>query len=280
MKLKFMNDAVMLAVFLCVQAGEHFPLGWFHETAGLALVLMAALHLALNWSCIIGMTRRLFKRGAALGKINYFVDFLILVVFVLVIVSGLGISRMFDLSWLGFSESGRAGFRALHVSMAMILLALLGVHLGLHWDWVRARLGRPARGRRPRRAPVYFVLVGLLAGGAFLVGERVGFGRRIGMLFDRGAAASHGPHHQGARPVPLLQDEGGAGRGDADAPVGRLAERGEAVHQSGAGRGHEGPVFLLIILAYCIILAFFTLVGDFLGSSIGPGGRREMSCRE
>jgi thiosulfate reductase cytochrome b subunit len=71
--------------------------------------------------------------------LNFFLDILLLAGFTLIIISGLAIARTIDFSWLNLGGS-RYFWRVMHLSSSFIVLALFGVHLGLHWKWVLQRL--------------------------------------------------------------------------------------------------------------------------------------------
>lgn len=68
-------------------------------------------------------------------------DVALLIGVVLVLWSGLPIARVIDFSWMGFERESMRFWRTMHTSFSMIVLVLIGVHLGLHWRWVLARLG-------------------------------------------------------------------------------------------------------------------------------------------
>jgi hypothetical protein len=51
------------------------------------------------------------------------------------ILSGIAIARTIDFSWMNLGGS-RMFWRVMHTSSSLITLALFGIHLGLHWNWV------------------------------------------------------------------------------------------------------------------------------------------------
>jgi len=57
----------------------------------------------------------------------------------LMILSGIAIARTINFSWLNLGGT-RMFWRAMHTSSSFITLALFGIHLGLHWNWVLQRL--------------------------------------------------------------------------------------------------------------------------------------------
>ena len=76
---------------------------------------------------------------------NYIFDFLLLVGFTLIIISGMATSKLINFSWLGFDRENMMIYKSMHTSISMLVLAITGIHLGLHWNWVTARFKRPGR---------------------------------------------------------------------------------------------------------------------------------------
>ena len=132
----------MAAVFLLLMDPRSFYGLFFHEWAGLLVCLVFVLHLVLDWKFIKVVTVKFFGKLPTKTRINYTLDVLLLVGIILVIWSGLPIAREIDFSWLGFDRGNMMFWRTMHTSISMIVLVLIGIHLGLHWGWVLARFKR------------------------------------------------------------------------------------------------------------------------------------------
>jgi hypothetical protein len=107
----------------------------FHETAGLAIGAGFILHKLLSWSWIRQVTLRLLRRQMSWRtRFIYLLDLLLLVGIGYILFSGLVISRVL----VPYLLRPRSSFVYVntHKSISFIALALAGVHLGLHWDWV------------------------------------------------------------------------------------------------------------------------------------------------
>jgi hypothetical protein len=139
---KFIHNIFILVVFLFLMDDKSFLGEWFHEWAGLCVCLFFILHKALNWNWIKESTKRLFGRIPGKVRLNYIMDFLLLIGFTLIIWSGMAISKDINFSWLGFDPDHRMIYRSMHTSVSMLTLIIAGIHLGLHWDWVVARVKR------------------------------------------------------------------------------------------------------------------------------------------
>ena len=135
----------MAVVFLLLMDPRSFFGQWFHEIAGLAVGLFLILHMALNWAWVKVTTQKFFGKVPGKSRVNYILDILLFVGFTLVIISGMAISRLIDFSWLGFGREDILFYKSMHVSFAMMTLAVAGIHLGLHWHWVAARFKRSGK---------------------------------------------------------------------------------------------------------------------------------------
>jgi hypothetical protein len=111
----------------------------FHEWAGLIIGLFFIIHKILDWGWIKKVTLLFFKNSHWRSKLNYVLDVVLLAGLVLMILSGIAIARTIDFSWLNLKGSTMF-WRTMHTSSSYITLALFGVHLGLHWNWVLQRL--------------------------------------------------------------------------------------------------------------------------------------------
>jgi hypothetical protein len=136
---KFILNLLLALVFLLLMDPRSFYGLSFHEWAGLLIALFFILHKILSWSWIKKVTLCFFKRIPGKARLNYFLDILLLAGLTLIIISGIAIARTIDFSWLNLGGS-RFFWRAMHISSSMLVLALFGIHLGLHWKWVVQRL--------------------------------------------------------------------------------------------------------------------------------------------
>ena len=136
---KFILSFALTVVFLLLMDPRSFYGIVFHEWAGLIIGIFFIIHKILNWTWIKKVTRCFFSRANGRARLNYALDVLLLAGLVLMILSGIAIARAIDFSWLNLGGS-RFFWRAMHTSSSFITLALFGIHLGLHWNWVLARI--------------------------------------------------------------------------------------------------------------------------------------------
>lgn len=106
-----------------------------HEWLSIGLALVALVHVVVHWGWTVRATRRLLTRLGSLSRINLVVDATLLAAIVTCVLSGLAVSRS-ALSFAGRTVSGSSVWHAVHSESSTVLLALVGVHLGLHWSWI------------------------------------------------------------------------------------------------------------------------------------------------
>lgn len=133
--LKFLIALILSSSMLLLMNPRSFYGLVFHEWLGLIIGLLFIIHKIINLKWITGVTVRFFKQMPGRTRVNYLLDYLLLAGMILMIVSGIGISRTIDFAWLKLGGSVRF-WREMHTSSSFISLALFGVHLGLHWNWV------------------------------------------------------------------------------------------------------------------------------------------------
>jgi hypothetical protein len=134
----FLSLAITIVMLLLMDPGSFYGLP-FHEWAGLIIGLVFILHKILNWGWIKKVTISFFRKCSGRARFNYILDVLLLAGITLMIISGIAIARTIDFSWLSLGGA-RMFWRVMHTSSSFITLALFGIHLGLHWNWVLQRL--------------------------------------------------------------------------------------------------------------------------------------------
>jgi len=130
---KIILDSVMAFVLMFMYKKGVLGLG-FHEIAGIAVCLLFIIHILLNRKWVAAATKALFSKETT-GKVRacYIVDLLIALSFLGLLVTGLGISKIV---FKQIAFLGNAG-NPFHFFFGGLSLILLGIHLGLHWDWIK-----------------------------------------------------------------------------------------------------------------------------------------------
>ncbi|HWQ43821.1 MAG TPA: DUF4405 domain-containing protein, partial [Desulfosporosinus sp.] len=106
----------------------------FHEIAGLFLFGLFIIHCLLNRKWVTSITAKFFSKSIAPRvRFGYIIDLMLLVSFVLIIISGISTSQVLFPSIAQVKDSP---WRSVHHFLAAFSIILVGIHLGLHWNFV------------------------------------------------------------------------------------------------------------------------------------------------
>ena len=159
-------DVVMVSLLVLMY--EKFAFGIrFHEVGGLAAFGLFIVHNGINRRWIVGITKRLFSGTMPLRvRIGYALNVSLLVSMVFIAVSGTMMSRTVLTGIYG----NIAFWRPWHFFASAVALAVVGIHLGLHWSFIRTMFAKMLRVPRGIAVPLgVAVLVGALAFGIFSI---------------------------------------------------------------------------------------------------------------
>ena len=157
--LKLVLDAIMLILLVLMYKKQVISME-FHEIGGLALIGLFLIHHLINANWIGAVTRRLFAKGTpGLIRARYIVDALLLVAFLAVGVTGVLISKIV------FSLHVAGNFKTLHYFASALAIVLMGVHLGLHADYIFGKLLRKGANRFAKIALCAVLAVMIAFGG-------------------------------------------------------------------------------------------------------------------
>jgi hypothetical protein len=124
-----------------------------HEWLGLALGAALLTHLLLHWKWVIAVIKRFFQALVWPARLNFILNTALLIVFTLIVASGLMISETLGTPQLfGVDENGRQAWRQIHVMLPDLALFLVGLHVALHWQWLVDAFKRYALRRQPKKA--------------------------------------------------------------------------------------------------------------------------------
>lgn len=128
-------DIGLLAMFL-VSASPHFTGNMIHEWLGVALAAVLIAHVLLHWNWIVRVGARYLKNLWHVSRFQFFVDILIFVAFVVLITTGLMMSKTVLVAMgIQVANAGRS-VKMIHSAASNIAVMLTGLHLALHWKWI------------------------------------------------------------------------------------------------------------------------------------------------
>ena len=162
----------------------------YHEIAGLAIILLFVLHLIINRKWIVTVTKKFFDKSVKTRtKVGFVVDFLLLVCFIIILVTGIMISKIV------FHFEAPNGAKLLHFMCSALVLILMGVHLGLHWPFFKNYLkkGFGFLGKAKNIIGVIILIAVVGFGGYSLYNSSVL--RWLSLPFQAGTAPGQGSDH-------------------------------------------------------------------------------------
>jgi cytochrome b len=104
-----------------------------HEWVGISLVPILVLHLELSWDWITSTTKTFPTRPNRRARINYLLNWLLFILIVLEITSGLMISQV-ALPPFGLATLDDRSWRALHNQALNWTHLVLGIHVAMNWQ--------------------------------------------------------------------------------------------------------------------------------------------------
>lgn len=134
MKYKKIILDVLTTIIMILLMNNNFTGVKRHEVLGIAIVLLFVIHKYFNWSWIKNITLNLFnKKTPTKTKIMYFLDILLLMLLLLNTLSGILISQNL---FTYLNARNIKIWSNLHHLFAYGFLVVIGIHLGLHWQYV------------------------------------------------------------------------------------------------------------------------------------------------
>ncbi len=127
-------DAVCVLVYLVVANPSWTGIG-LHEWLSLGVFVLLFVHVLFHMDWVFKTTKAAFTKPSWATTGNWVLNLLLLLVLTLATISGLLISGDV-LPSLGLYADGYYFWDPLHAFSAKLLLALLIVHVVVHWKWI------------------------------------------------------------------------------------------------------------------------------------------------
>ncbi len=158
--LKLVLDAVMLILLVLMYKKQVVSMS-FHEIGGLVLIGLFLVHHLVNARWIGAATKRFFTKGTSgLVRARYIVDALLLVAFLTIGITGILINKTL------FTIRVAGNISTLHYFASALAIILMGVHLGLHVDYVFGKILKKGASKVAKIA-LAVVLAALIAFGGY-----------------------------------------------------------------------------------------------------------------
>ena len=163
---KIILDIIMTLLLVMLYNSHIFNVS-FHEIAGLFIILLFIIHCVFNKKWIAAVSKKILtKTLPTKTKISYIIVFLLVVGFVLIIVSGILCSQVL----FPAPNAHESPWRIVHIFTSAITLILVGIHLGLHWGFVKNMLKRVISiPQRAKKALSLLVVITVLLFGSYSI---------------------------------------------------------------------------------------------------------------
>ncbi|MCM2533233.1 DUF4405 domain-containing protein [Neobacillus pocheonensis] len=131
---KIVLDLLMAVTFVLLMNPRVLNGLPFHEIAGLVIGVAILTHIGLNYRWVINTTKKIFDpKLPNKTRFSFLLNLLLLISMATVIITGILISRVV---FPGLVIQGGHSIKGIHSFSADATLALVGLHIGVHWQWV------------------------------------------------------------------------------------------------------------------------------------------------
>jgi hypothetical protein len=164
---KIVLDLVLAITFVLLMNPRVFDGLPFHEIAGLIIGLAILFHIGLNYQWVVSTTKKILDpKLPKKTRFSYLLNILLLISMAAIIITGILISKVVLPS---IAIQGSHTIRELHGLSADATLAFVGLHVGVHWQWVMSICKKAFKSRTGKRRKAVLVSVvlsiAILAGG-------------------------------------------------------------------------------------------------------------------
>jgi hypothetical protein len=164
---KIVLDLLMAITFVLLMNPRVLDGLPFHEIAGLIIGVAILAHIGLNYQWVINTTKKIFDpKLPKKTRFSYLLNILLLISMATVIITGIFISKVVFPS---LAVQGGHALREIHGLSADATLAFVGLHVGVHWQWVMSICKRAFKSKegKLRKGVIASVVLSLaiLAGG-------------------------------------------------------------------------------------------------------------------
>lgn len=134
-QIKLYVDIFLFAGFVLVNIPQATGIP-FHEWISLFFIVPMVLHIVLDWQWVVNITKRMFGRLPGEVRFNHIFDLIIFIMMTLALMTGFIISEAL-LPAFGITVVIDPFWTAMHGLVANLTMLLIGVHLAMHWGWIK-----------------------------------------------------------------------------------------------------------------------------------------------
>jgi hypothetical protein len=236
---KMVLDLLMLIILLLMYSKMSISMT-FHEIGGLAVCGLFLIHMGVNSNWISGVTKKLFSKNIPTKtKIGYVVNVLFLLSIALIAISGIMISKIVFKS----ISSPDMIWKQIHYFSSAVSLILLGVHVGLHREFIATMVRKMIHLPALIAKPIYILLiVGITAFGCYSAATS-NVSRWISLPFTASGINTSGQHASFSQGEEFkIRPQGNHSESNQSYRNGNGQQNGKGVRDSGFDIGRAGSV--------------------------------------
>lgn len=159
---KIALDVVMFLILVFLYKAKVLTLT-YHEVAGIGILLVFLIHCLFNWRWIANNAKKLFsKETPARVKFSYWISIALVVSFLLIVISGVFISKVLFKAQIESLAIDTSVFRTIHLFFSAVSLILVGIHIGLYWGMVKGFFKKKWKVPEAIAKPVCYVLLAVI----------------------------------------------------------------------------------------------------------------------
>lgn len=127
-------DVVLLVSFLVATAPRMSGIP-VHEWLSILLAVVVVWHLLRHWQWIVQLGKSFVGTLTMPARLNYLLNVLFFITFVLLMYSGIAISES-AMPSIGMRYFDNRAWRIYHHLFSNITLIIMAVHVALNWQWI------------------------------------------------------------------------------------------------------------------------------------------------
>ena len=268
---KIVLDVIMVCILALLYNSHVFALG-FHEIAGLILAGFFVIHCLLNKKWISSVSVKLFDRSLSKRtRFVYVIDVLFLITFIIIIISGVKTSQIL---FPEFAAPKDSPLRAIHHFAGALSIILAGVHIGLHWSFVKGMWNKAVNIPKIIAKPLSIIfLVAILSFGTYSIFSS-SFLSWLSEPFASSLLSNTSQHNNSQEEIRSSENEEKGETNNSSTNGARNGERkngdGNNAHSGNEKKtGDSSPASVAhTILTYISIIGFFATITRFIDTKI------------
>lgn len=139
-KARYIFDVILLVFFIISSAPMATGIA-VHEWVSFVYLIPFGIHILLHWDWIVNIPKRFLKKLSLENRLNVIWDGLLYALMIFVTISGVLISEA-ALPLFGFHLEPDGFWHTMHNNSSNLLFPFLGIHLALHWSWIKRTTGK------------------------------------------------------------------------------------------------------------------------------------------